>query len=84
MGSGSRWVLAHISELYSAEISEGVHHVTGRAFCLDYLDERHGLGAEEGAHAGCDEVLRSSGETGRYLRGRILKQNDPLRSTHDH
>ena len=51
MGSGSRWVLAHILELYSAEISEGVHHVTGRAFCIDYLDERHGLGAEEGAHA---------------------------------
>ena len=47
MRSGSRQVLAHISELYSAEISEGVHHVTGRAFCLDYLDERHGLGAEE-------------------------------------
>lgn len=40
-------MLAHISELYDAEISEGVHHVTGRGLCFDDLDERHGLGAEE-------------------------------------
>jgi hypothetical protein len=43
---GERWdARAHVSELYDAEISDGIHHATGRAFCLDDLDERQGLGA---------------------------------------